>query len=58
MLAELIPILTAILTAAPQVVAEIESVWKLLTATTAPTADEQAAIDAALSTAHAAVQAP
>ena len=58
MLAEIIPLFVAILTAAPQVVSEIESAWKLLTATTAPTADEQAAIDAALAKAHATLQAP
>lgn len=57
MLTELIPILTAILTAAPQVVAEIESVWKLLTAQTAPTVAEQQAMDDALAQAHAALQA-
>jgi hypothetical protein len=57
MLAEIIPILTAILAAAPQVVTEVEAAWKLLTATTAPTTDEQAAIDAALEAAHKALQA-
>ena len=49
--------MTAILTAAPQVVAEIESVWKLLTAQTAPTTAEQQAMDDALAAAHAALQA-
>ncbi len=57
MLAELIPIFTAILTAAPEVVAEIEAAWKLLTSKTPATAAEQAAIDAALETAHKALQA-
>jgi hypothetical protein len=57
MLTALIPILTAILTEAPQVVSEIENVWKLLTATTAPTAAEQQAMDDALNAAHAALQA-
>ncbi len=56
MLAELIPILTAILTAAPQVVAEVESVWSLVTSSTAPTAEQQAAIDTALAAAHKALQ--
>lgn len=57
MLAEMISIFTAILQLAPQVVAEIEAAWKLLTSTTPATADEQAAIDAALEAAHKALQA-
>jgi anti-sigma factor ChrR (cupin superfamily) len=56
MIAELIPILTAILTAAPQLVAEVESIWRLVTSSTAPTADQQQAIDDALAAAHKALQ--
>jgi hypothetical protein len=57
MLTELITVLTTILTQAPQFVTEIESIWSLVTATVAPTADEQTAIDAALDAAHKALQA-
>ncbi len=56
MLAELIPLITSMLTAAPQIVAEVEAMWKVLTATTAPTADEQTTIDNALEAAHKALQ--
>lgn len=55
-IAAFIPLLTAILEAAPQVVAEIEAVWNMLTQQTAPTADQQAQIDAALKAAHEALQ--
>ena len=57
MLAEIIPLITAILSAAPQVVAEVEAMWRVLTASTAPTTAEQATIDAALDAAHKALQA-
>ncbi len=56
MLAQIIPILTAMLTEAPQIVALVEDAWKLLTATTPATVDQQAAIDAALEAAHKALQ--
>ncbi len=56
MLAQIIPILTAMLTEAPQIVALVEEAWKLLTATTPATVDQQAAIDAALEAAHKALQ--
>lgn len=55
-LAELIPVLTSILAQAPQVVADVKQVWSLATASTAPTTDEQAAIDAAFEAAHKALQ--
>lgn len=55
-LAELIPILTSILASAPQVINDVKSIWGLATATTAPTTDEQASIDAALEAAHKALQ--
>lgn len=56
MLAELIPLITAILAAAPGVVADIEALWKVLTRTTPPTPAEQTQIDDALEAAHKALQ--
>jgi hypothetical protein len=57
MLAELIPLITSMLAAAPQIVTDVEALWKVLTAKTPPTAAEQASVDAALEAAHTALQA-
>lgn len=57
MLTELIGVLTAILTQAPNFVAEVENIWTLVTSNTAPTDAEQAAMDAALEKAHKDLQA-
>lgn len=57
MLAELIPLITAILAAAPGVVADIEAMWAVLTQDDAPTAEEQKVISDALEAAHKALQA-
>lgn len=54
----LLPLLLAILKEAPHVIANIENIWKLATATTAPTADEQKTYDDALEAAHKELQAP
>ncbi len=56
-IAALLPLLVSILSEAPSVVSSVESIWGLATATTAPTADEQATYDAALEAAHKALQA-
>jgi hypothetical protein len=57
MIAEMLPILLSILSNAPQVIEEVRSAWALLSSKETPTADQQAAIDAALDEAHRALQA-
>lgn len=57
MIAVLLPLLVSILGEAPQLIASVQSIWTLASQTTAPTADEQAAFDAALDAAHKALQA-
>lgn len=56
-IAALLPLLTSILAAAPQVIEDVKQIWALATSSTAPTADEQAQIDTALDAAHKALQA-
>jgi hypothetical protein len=57
LLAALLPVLLNALLETPQIVAEVESIWTTATSSTAPTAEQQAAIDAALDAAHAKLQA-
>lgn len=57
MIATLLPLIVGILTQLPQAIAGVEQIWQLATQTTAPTAEEQAAYDAALEAAHQALQA-
>jgi hypothetical protein len=56
-IALLLPELITILSEAPSVITNVQKIWDLATATTAPTADEQVAYDAALDAAHTALQA-
>ena len=56
-IAEWLPIIMSMLSKAPKVIEEVKQIWALLTQATAPTADEQAAFDAALDAAHKALQA-
>lgn len=57
MIAEMLPILLAILANAPQVISEVRSAWALLTSKEEATPDQQKAIDDALDEAHKALQA-
>lgn len=55
-IATLIPLLVEILGALPGAVDSVRQIWRLATQTTAPTADEQAQMDAALDAAHRVLQ--
>lgn len=55
-IADLLPLLVTILTNIPAAVESVHNIWNLATQDTAPTADEQSAMDAALDAAHQALQ--
>jgi hypothetical protein len=57
MIANILPLLVSILSEIPQAIDAVRQIWALATQTTAPTAEEQAAYDAALDAAHKALQA-
>jgi hypothetical protein len=54
---ELLQVLAALLSNIPEIASGIQTAIDLLTSGSAPTADQQASLDAALATAHAQLQA-
>ncbi len=52
-----LPVLLNLLAQTPALVEDVKRAWTLLTSQAAPTADQQAQIDAALEAAHRALQA-
>ena len=57
MIATLLPLIVGILTEVPQAIDAVRQIWALATQNAVPTAEEQAAYDAALDAAHKALQA-
>lgn len=55
-IAELLPLLIQILSAAPAVVNEVKQIWDMANSSTPTTPDQEAEIQAALDAAHAALQ--